>query len=67
MGGWTDAHSWGNLADVGLQPESQSRPLEAERRAGDEQQEGLLGLHDGAAVQDAHFIAPAAKKQHLAS
>lgn len=62
MDGWTDAHSWRDVADMGLQPEGQSRPLEAERRAGDKQQGGLHGLHDGAAVQDADFSAPAGKK-----
>lgn len=59
MDGSTDAHSGRDVADVGLEPEGQSRPLQAEGRAGDEQQEGLHGLHDGAGVQDAHFSAPA--------
>lgn len=64
MDGLSDAHSGRDVADVGLQPERQSCPLQAEGRAGDEQQEGLHWLHDGAGVQDAHFSAATGKKNN---
>lgn len=40
------------MTDVGLQPEGESGYVPAKRRAGNEQQDCLHGLHDGAAVQD---------------
>lgn len=65
MDGLTDTHSGCDVADVGLQQEGQSCPLQAEWRAGDEQQEGLHWLHDGAGVQDAHFSTPAGEDNTL--
>lgn len=65
MDGLTDSHSGCNVANVGLEQEGQSCPLKAKRWAGDEQQEGLHRLHDGAGVQDVHFSTAAGKRQHI--
>lgn len=57
-----DTHSGCDVTDMGLQPEGQSGSLSAKRRAWDEQQERLHGLHYRAAVQDTHFSAPTVKQ-----
>lgn len=40
------------MTDVGLQPEAEGGSLQAMRRAGDEEQNPLCGLHEGAAILD---------------
>lgn len=45
------------MTDVGLQPEGESGYVQAKRRAGNEQQDCLHGLHEGAAVQDGQLSA----------
>lgn len=45
------------MTDVSLQPEGKSGSLQAESRAGDEEEDCLYGLYEGAAVQDSQFSA----------
>lgn len=48
-------HCGCDVADVGLQSEGEGGAAQARRRAGDEQEGCLYGLHDGAAELRRHF------------